>query len=444
VTDERYAWSSNVDMLNDMRDVFQTVNTQNTSIYSVDPRGLAVFEYGINEGIGLQADQKGLQASVDTLRTLAENTDGRAIVNRNDLASGMKQIIKDASGYYLIGYSSTQAPTDGKFHEIKVRVTRKSVDVRARKGYWAYTTEDVARATAPPKPDAPAPVTAALNSIVEPSRGRPARFWVGTARTEDGRTRVTFTWEPTPGDAIADRRADGEIPVRVMLTATAPDGRSLFRGRVPEEGTDASATGAAATSSPPATSPAGASTSSTASPSATSSTAATSSAAPKPVGAATTFDAPPGPLQLKMVVENSRGQVMDATTKDLTVPDFTKVETSFSTPRVYRARTVREIQAVKANPNMPPTAERTFSRSERMFIRIEGYAPGGGAPTITAKLLNRAGQSMSDLPLQTPTPGVAELEMGLGTLAAGDYLIEFTGKTASGTAQELVAFKVSR
>ena len=51
---------------------------------------------------------------------LADNTDGRAIVNRNDLAGGMKQIIKDASGYYLIGYSSTQAPTDGKFHEIKV------------------------------------------------------------------------------------------------------------------------------------------------------------------------------------------------------------------------------------------------------------------------------------------------------------------------------------
>jgi VWFA-related protein len=58
-TDERYAWSSNVDMLNDMRDVFQTVNTQNTSIYSVDPRGLAVFEYGINESVGLQQDAAG-------------------------------------------------------------------------------------------------------------------------------------------------------------------------------------------------------------------------------------------------------------------------------------------------------------------------------------------------------------------------------------------------
>ena len=75
---------------------------------------------------------------------LADNTDGRAIVNRNDLAAGMKQIIRDASGYYLLGYNSTQAPTDGKFHEIKVQVKRQGVDVRARKGYWAYTAEDVA------------------------------------------------------------------------------------------------------------------------------------------------------------------------------------------------------------------------------------------------------------------------------------------------------------
>ena len=47
---------------------------------------------------------------------LAENTDGRAIVNRNDLAAGMKQIIRDSSAYYLLGYNSSQAPTDGKFH----------------------------------------------------------------------------------------------------------------------------------------------------------------------------------------------------------------------------------------------------------------------------------------------------------------------------------------
>ena len=76
---------------------------------------------------------------MDTLRLLAEQTDGRAIVNRNDLAIGMKQITRDSSAYYLIGYNSSEAPTDGKFHNIRVRVKRPGVQVRARKGYWAFT-----------------------------------------------------------------------------------------------------------------------------------------------------------------------------------------------------------------------------------------------------------------------------------------------------------------
>ena len=33
----------------------------------------------------------------------------------------MRQVIKDASGFYLLGYSSTNNPQDGKFHSIKVR-----------------------------------------------------------------------------------------------------------------------------------------------------------------------------------------------------------------------------------------------------------------------------------------------------------------------------------
>ena len=110
--------------------------------------------------------------------------------------------MRDASGYYLIGYNSTQAPTDGKFHKIDVEVTRKGVDVRRRKGYWAYTAEDVARAEAP-RVEAPAAVTAALATLAEPPRGRPARFWIGTARGENGKSKVTFAWEPiapVPGE----------------------------------------------------------------------------------------------------------------------------------------------------------------------------------------------------------------------------------------------------
>ena len=106
-------------------------------------------------GVVLSPDEKTLYASngptIAAFDVLANNTDGRAIVNRNDLATGMKQIIRDASGYYLLGYNSSQAPRDGRFHEIKVKVKRPGVQVRSRKGFWAYTAEDARRALAPAK-----------------------------------------------------------------------------------------------------------------------------------------------------------------------------------------------------------------------------------------------------------------------------------------------------
>jgi len=147
---ESQKFFDSTDLQNRLREVYDTVNRNNTSIYAVDPRGLAAFEYDINQGVGLQTDRSNLNASIDSLRVLADNTDGRAIVNRNDLAAGMKQIMRDASGYYLLGYTSSSAPTDGKFHTIDVRVKRPNVEVRSRRGYWAYTAEDAARASAPP------------------------------------------------------------------------------------------------------------------------------------------------------------------------------------------------------------------------------------------------------------------------------------------------------
>ena len=44
------------------------------------------------------------------------------IVDQNDLGKGLRQAVRDTSIYYLLGYNSTQAPQDGKFHEIKVKI----------------------------------------------------------------------------------------------------------------------------------------------------------------------------------------------------------------------------------------------------------------------------------------------------------------------------------
>lgn len=391
----------------EMRQVFDTCNRQNTSIYAVDPRGLAVFEYGINEGVDLQLDANGLRESLDTLHVLSNNTDGRAIVNRNDLAAGMQQIMRDSSGYYLLGYNSSEAPTDGKFHEIKVSVKRRGVNVRARKGYWAFTADDAARASAPPTPDLPSPVRDALSSLAAPTSGRPARFWIGTARGDNGRSRVTFVWEPVvaaPGSRAGDPAA------RVSLTALTADGNPMFRGRVPGEGDGATPAAAAAAA-----------------------------------GGVTTFDVPPGPLQLRIVIEGEKGQVLDSTVREMTVPDFTKVDVTFGTPRVYRARSARDVQALKTQPAAAPTTEREFSRTERLIVRVDAYAPAGTAPALTARLLNRSGARMSDLPVQPSAAGYSEIDLPLSALAAGEYLIELNAKTPTGsTAQELIAFKVGR
>jgi len=417
VTDPRaqsQQFFNSTDVLSRLRDVYETCNRNNTSIYAVDPRGLAAFEYDINQGVSGQTDRTNLQATTDTLHVLADNSDGRAIVNRNDLAAGMKQIMRDASGYYLLGYTSTAAPTDGKFHTIDVRVKRPNVEVRFRKGYWAYTTEDVARASTEAKPDANPEVTAALNTLVEPAREHSARFWTGTDRgAADGQDRVTFVWE-----ALPSKDGPANVAARVQLTATGADGRPVFRGRVPDPS-------AAAAGPPPNGAPAP--------------PPASMSALPS---ASVSFPAPPGQLDIKIVVENERGQVIDSTVQSVTVPDYARTQVSFSTPRLYRARTAREALQIRNDVDAAPITSRDFSRGERLMIRIDAYAAAGARPEVTAKLLNRAGGAMSEVPVQAADGKPFLIDLPLAPLAAGEYVIQLNAKSASGAAQQMIAFHV--
>ena len=84
---------------------------------------------------------------VEGLRTLAVDTDGIAVIDTNDIDSGLKRIVADMSSYYLVGYYTKNAKLDGRFRKITVRVKRPGVNVRARRGYKAATAEELA----PPK-----------------------------------------------------------------------------------------------------------------------------------------------------------------------------------------------------------------------------------------------------------------------------------------------------
>jgi VWFA-related protein len=401
---------ANFDMQDRLRVLYDAANKNNVAIYAVDPRGLAAAGFGIEDNIGAQVDSTYLRNSIDTLRTLSEQTDGRAIVNRNDIAGGMRQIVRDTSAYYLLGYNSTQAPSDGKFHEVKVRVNRSGVQVRARKGYWALTADDTKRALAPPKPGPPKAVEAALAAVSTPSRSRVIRTWIGTSRGENGKTRITFVWEPAP-HVPGEREAASEMPSRVTLTAAADDGSPYFRGRLPD------AASATATAKP--------------------------GTAPGAGAQRITFEAKPGRLQLKVSVEGASSQVLDSETREIAVPDLTAPQTLFGTPEIFRARTVREYQQIKVDADAVPTALREFIRSDRLLVRVPAYAPGSTTPTLSVHLLNRASQPMFEMPVSPGSaPGTQQFDVPLASLPPGEYLLEIKPQ-GSDSPKELVGFRIT-
>ena len=75
--------------------------------------------------------------SQDSLRTLADETNGFAAVNSNDFGSAFERIVSDNSAYYVLAYYPPSNKRDGKFHRIEVRTSRPGLRVRARRGYAA-------------------------------------------------------------------------------------------------------------------------------------------------------------------------------------------------------------------------------------------------------------------------------------------------------------------
>ena len=399
MAEQRERFFTQAEMLSDLKDVYDLANRNNVSIYALDPRGLAAFEHDVNEAVPFTMDQAMLRNTMDSIRVLADETDGRAIVNRNDLAAGMRQIIRDSSAYYLIGYNSSEAPSDGKFHEIKVRVKRPGVEVRHRKGYWALTPEETARAIAPPRPEVPREVDAALGALHTASRNAYINSWVGLSRGANGKTRVTFVWEPVAG--ADDRR---ETPAQVQLTVVGEDGAPHFRGAAPSRVGDNPAV-----------------------------------RGPQRVS----FEVPPGRIQMKYAVRDASASTLDTDIRELTIPDLAAPDVGLSTPSVFRARTAPEAQTILKDPDAVPVVAREFRKTERMIVRAHSYGPGSEVPPVTARLLNRVGGQMQELPVSFDAQsGMAQVDLPLSSFAPGEYLLDLRATGQGGEAKQLVAFKV--
>jgi len=353
--------------------VTRTANRSNVSIYVFDPRDAAQRAASPDEGPNL-------------LRVLADDTDGTIISGPDSVDAGLRRMLADASSYYLLSYRSERF-RDGIFHAITVIVRRPGVNVRSRNGYWAPTPDEIQRAN----------MIAHANDPPPPLKLQPARHvstmirpWFGMARGDNGRTRVTFVWEPAaivPGDRKA------KTPVRVVMKATGSDGTTAFEGTVRER-------------------------------------------------ASAVFDVPPGRTTFMMTIEDAAANAIDSDVRDVIIRDL-KGAVALGTPEVFRARTARDVRELADEATPVPVSAREFSRAERLVIRVPAY--GASTPAMTATLMSPAKQAIRQLTVDrsTSASSVAQIELPLAALPPGQYSVEISARLAGGGVQESVKFRVT-
>jgi VWFA-related protein len=399
---DRFALSQ-LDDAQHFRDILDEANRANASFYPIDPRGLAVFDENIvpaagvgaginaNPMVGLVEDRARLNARNTSLRTIAEATDGIAVVDTNDLARGLRRIVDDLSSYYLLGYYSA-GKLDVKFHSISVRVKRPGIQVRARRGYLANTAaaaSTLTKAASPPSPAASAAaaearaVETAVGSLSTFSRELPMRLHATAGWTPSGAATVWAVMEVGRGAGSEDWTGGGQADTMLVDKS----GRTVATGRA-QIAPGSSSARIALTSS----------------------------------GLA------PGDYQLQIRLKGARAATAANETMQITVP---------AAPQATGAIFFRR-GATTGNRDVP-TADLRFRRSDR--LRVEVATPAADA--VAARLLDRNGNA-----LPIPVTGAVRddedgsrwqsAELALAPLAAGDYVVEL----ATGAGRTLVAFRV--
>ncbi len=125
---------ADADLARELADVTRAANRANTTIYTMDSRGLVGMP-DIDEKIDPSEFQQYLSNSINSLRVLAEQTGGIPVVNQNDFTRALKRIDAETSDYYMLGYYSNNPDPMRRQRTIDVKVKRPGLDVWSRKSY---------------------------------------------------------------------------------------------------------------------------------------------------------------------------------------------------------------------------------------------------------------------------------------------------------------------
>ena len=94
------------------------------------------------------------------------------------------------------------------------------------------------------------------------------------------------------------------------------------------------------------------------------------------------------------------------------------------------------------DPDPTPFAGRQFERTDRVIVRFATAGPAAADATVTATLPGRRGVSLATLPLKTKAPGRYEIDLPIGSIARGEYVISIEASKGADQAKTLVSFRV--
>ena len=112
---------SDAELTSMLAELTREANRSNVTMYTIDPRGLVGPLSDLDQEVEPQQWQEFVRKSQDSLRVLADDTGGIAVVNQNDFDKALKRIDADTSDYYVLGYYSSNPDPTQRRRKIEVR-----------------------------------------------------------------------------------------------------------------------------------------------------------------------------------------------------------------------------------------------------------------------------------------------------------------------------------
>jgi len=112
------------DLAAELSELTREANRANTTIYTIDPRGLVGGPDLDETKLDMMDWQDHIRETQSSLRVIADLTGGYAVVNQNDFDKAIKRIDGETSDYYLLGYYSNNPDPLKKRRNIEIKVNK--------------------------------------------------------------------------------------------------------------------------------------------------------------------------------------------------------------------------------------------------------------------------------------------------------------------------------